>query len=125
MKESEVPARASSSQSVAQGSSIQTVLITNADSQIDSKISQKGDRNMNVNWFLACMLSHFCHVLHFSMLWTIAHQTSVHGTLQVRYWMGCHTSSKGSSQPRDQPHISCSYCTAGGFFTAELPGKPQ
>ena len=32
-------------------------------------------------------------------------------------------SSRGSSQPRDRTHISCSSCIAGGFFTAELMGK--
>ena len=32
------------------------------------------------------------------------------------------SSSGGSSQPRDQTHVSCSSCTAGGFFTAE-PSK--
>ena len=30
--------------------------------------------------------------------------------------------SRGSSPPRGQTHISC---IAGGFFTAEPPGKPQ
>ena len=30
-------------------------------------------------------------------------------------------SSRGSSRPRDPTHFSC---TAGGFFTAEPPGKP-
>ena len=29
--------------------------------------------------------------------------------------------SRGSSQPRDRTQVSC---TAGGFFTTELPGKP-
>ena len=33
------------------------------------------------------------------------------------------SSSKASSRPRDQIHISCGYCTAGRFFTAEPPGK--
>ena len=31
-------------------------------------------------------------------------------------------SSRGSSQPRDQTHVSC---ITGGFFTAEPPEKPQ
>ena len=31
-------------------------------------------------------------------------------------------SSRGSSQPRDRTHTSC---IAGGFFTAEPPGKPH
>ena len=34
-------------------------------------------------------------------------------------------SSRGYSQPRDQTHISCGSCIAGGFLTAELPGKPE
>ena len=33
-------------------------------------------------------------------------------------------SSKGSSQSRDQAHISCISCFVSGFFTTELPGKP-
>jgi len=32
--------------------------------------------------------------------------------------------SRGSSQPRDQNHISWISCTAGGFFAAEPPEKP-
>ena len=32
-------------------------------------------------------------------------------------------SSKASSQPRDQTHISCGYYIAGRFFTTESPGK--
>ena len=32
-------------------------------------------------------------------------------------------SSMGPSQPRDPTCISCSSCIAGGFFTAEPPGK--
>ena len=45
--------------------------------------------------------------------------SSVHGTLQARIleWIAI-ASSRGSSQPRVS-HI------AGGFFTAELPGKPR
>ena len=48
--------------------------------------------------------------------------SSRHETLQARVleW-GAMPSSRGSSRPKDQTHISC---TAGGFFTAELPGKP-
>ena len=33
-------------------------------------------------------------------------------------------SSRGSSWPRDRTRVSCGSCTAGGFFTAEPPGKP-
>ena len=31
--------------------------------------------------------------------------------------------SRGSFWPRDQTHVSCVFCLAGGFFTTELPGK--
>ena len=34
-------------------------------------------------------------------------------------------SSRESSQPRDQNHGPCVSCIAGGFFTAELLGKPN
>ena len=33
--------------------------------------------------------------------------------------------SRGSSRPRDQTCVSCDFCIADRFFTAELPGKPQ
>ena len=51
---------------------------------------------------------------------------SVHGILQARIpeWAAMH-SFRGSSQPKDQTHISCRSCTAGGFFTTEPPGKSK
>ena len=36
--------------------------------------------------------------------------------------VSCHLSRR-SSRPRDRTHVSCVSCTAGRFFTAELPGK--
>ena len=44
--------------------------------------------------------------------------SSVHGIFQARIleWVAI-SSSRGSSQPRDQIHISCVSCIAGGFFT--------
>ena len=33
--------------------------------------------------------------------------------------------SRGSSQPRDQTYVTYSSCTASGFFTTELLGKPS
>ena len=39
------------------------------------------------------------------------------GLPRQEYW----SFSRGSSQPRDQSHISC---TAGRFFTTEPPGEP-
>ena len=50
----------------------------------------------------------------------------VHGILQARIleWVAM-PSSRGSSTPRDQTHVSCGCCIAGGFFTAEPPGETQ
>ena len=54
--------------------------------------------------------------------------SSVHGILQARIleWVAM-PSSKRSSPPRDQTHISwgsCISCIAGRFFTTEPSGKP-
>ena len=48
--------------------------------------------------------------------------SSHHEILQARLpeW-GAMPSSRGWSRPKDQTRISC---TAGAFFTTELPGKP-
>ena len=48
--------------------------------------------------------------------------SSVHGILQARMleWVASSSSSKGSSHPRDWTRIAC---IAGGFLTAEPPGK--
>jgi len=48
--------------------------------------------------------------------------SSVNGILQARILEEVDISfSRGSSQLRDGTHIPC---IAGGFFTAEPPGKP-
>ena len=49
--------------------------------------------------------------------------SSVHGILQTRIleWVVM-LSFRVSSQPRDWTPVSC---IAGGFFTSELPGKPN
>ena len=49
--------------------------------------------------------------------------SSFHGIFQARVleWVAF-SFSRGSSQPRDRTHASC---IAGGFFTAEPPGKPS
>ena len=52
--------------------------------------------------------------------------SSVHGIFPARILEQVAISScRGSSQPRDQTHISCTLCTAGGFFTTEPPEKPR
>ena len=50
----------------------------------------------------ACMLSHFSCVPLFATLWTVAHQTPIHGILQARIleWVAV-SSSRESSQPRN------------------------
>ena len=50
--------------------------------------------------------------------------SSVHGILQAKIleWVSI-SSFRGSSQPRDGIHVSSVSCIAGGFFTAEPPGK--
>ena len=52
--------------------------------------------------------------------------SSVHGILQGRIleWVAI-PSSRGSSWTKDWTRVSCSSCTAGGFFTAEPKGKPH
>ena len=52
--------------------------------------------------------------------------SSVHGIFQARIleWVSM-SSSRGSSRPRDQAHISCVSYTAGRVFTAEPSGKPR
>ena len=52
--------------------------------------------------------------------------SSVHGILQARIleWDAA-PSSRGSSQPGDQTHVSCGSRTVGRFFTAEPPRKPN
>ena len=51
--------------------------------------------------------------------------SSVCGILQARKleWVVI-SFSRGSSPPRDQTHVSCVSCIAGGFFTTVPPGKP-
>ena len=61
----------------------------------------------------ACMLSHFNHVQLFVNLWTIYNLSgsSVHGFLQARIlnWIAM-PSSRGSSQHKDQTHLSSVSC---------------
>ena len=54
--------------------------------------------------------------------------SSVHWILQTRIleWVAM-PSSRESFQPRDQTCVSCGFCIAGRFFTAEAsgPGSPK
>ena len=80
-----------------------------------------------INLILVCVCAQSLQsVWLFAMLWTAARQAPVYRSLQARIleWVAM-PSSKGSSQPSDQTCISCISCIAGGFFTAQPPGKPQ
>ena len=52
--------------------------------------------------------------------------SSVYGIPQAKIleWVAI-SSSRGSSQPRDQIHVSWGSCIVGGFSSAEPPGNPQ
>ena len=66
----------------------------------------------------ACVLSRFSSVRLFEILWMVAHQaTSVHGIFQARIleWVAM-PSSRGSSQLRDQTHISYISCIGRWVF---------
>ena len=70
-----------------------------------------------------CLLTHFSGVWLFATPWTAVRQAALSlWILQARIleWIAM-PSSRGSSWPRDQTHVSC---TAGGFFTTEPPRKP-
>ena len=56
-----------------------------------------------------CVCVQLCLTL--STPWTVAHQVSVHGISQARIleWVAI-SSSRGSSQPRNQIHASCVSC---------------
>ena len=55
--------------------------------------------------------------------WTVAHQAPLSmGYTRKNIGVGGHSLSRGSSQPRDQIHVSY---IAGRFFTTEPPGKPH
>ena len=84
-------------------------------------------RSFNLPFSLcACMLGHFGHVWLFVTLMNCGPPgSSVHGILQARIleWVAM-TSSRGSSQPRDQSHISCLLHWQAGSLPLEWPGKP-
>ena len=65
------------------------------------------------------------HVQLFVAPWIVAHQAPLSMGLdmaRILEWITI-SSSRESSQPRDQTHISSISYTAGGFFTSELPGS--
>ena len=77
----------------------------------------------NVMSVMFVAISSLNHVWLFVTARTVAHQppgSPVHGFSRQEYWEWVAiSSSKGSSQPRDQTCVSCSVvsCIASGFFT--------
>ena len=85
------------------------------------------------SYFRLCgMLNHFSHVWLCATVWTIAHQDPLSmGFSQARIleWVAV-SSSRGSSWPRDQTHVSYIYlhCEAGSLSPSaswEAPGPVQ
>ena len=75
----------------------------------------------------SCVLSHYSRVQLFATPWTVALPGSpVHGILQARILeQVAKPSSRGSSQPGDQTHISCLLHWQVGSSPLAPPGKPQ
>ena len=73
------------------------------------------------SWLLFCGAAMVSHVRLFATLWAAAHGIFLARLLE---WVAL-SSSRGSWPPRNQTCISCVSCIAGGFFTAEPPGKPS
>ena len=75
---------------------------------------------------LCCMLSHFSRVWLCATLWTICSPpgSSVHGVLQARIlvWVAM-PGSRGSSQLRDQTHVSYISCIGRWVFTTSTTWK--
>ena len=65
----------------------------------------------------SCVLSPFSCVAHQAPLSWLLHA-------KILEWIAM-PSSRGSSRPGDQTHVSGGSCTADGFFTTEPPGKPK
>ena len=80
---------------------------------------------LGLSTLCACVLSHFSHVRLFATPWTAARQAPLAMGFRQEYWSGLPCSHPGeSSPPRDPTRVSCIFCTAGGSFTSEPPGKP-
>ena len=68
-------------------------------------------KNWNINIIAVCVLS---GVRLFATSWTVACQAPLSmGFSKQEYWVDCHASSRGSSQPKDRTWVFCMPC---GFF---------
>ena len=64
-----------------------------------------------------CVLSHFRLVQLLRVPWTVACQAPLTlGFSRQEYWSGVPFPSPGSSWPKHQTFVSCSFCIAGRFF---------
>ena len=83
-------------------------------------------KTMDFRLCCVCMLSCFSRVWLFATLWTVVCQApSVPGILQARILERVPiSSSSGSSQPRDQTHVSCLLHQLVGSLPLAPPGKP-
>ena len=73
-------------------------------------------------YFLLLFLS--CHIQLFETPWTVAHQTPQSmGFPRQEYWSRLPFPSPGDLPDPEIKPLSPEL--AGGFFTTELPGKPQ
>ena len=73
----------------------------------------------------AVVLSHFSRVQLYEILCTVACQAPlpIKFSRQKYEWLAM-PSSRGSSPPRDQTHVSCGLCFIGRVSTSEPLGKP-
>ena len=72
------------------------------------------------------MLSCLSHVQLFATLWTTACQAPLFMDFSKQdYWSGLLCPPPGDCPDSGVELVSRVFCTAGGFFTTEPPGKPH
>ena len=74
----------------------------------------------------ACILNRFSCVHPFATLWTIAHQTPLHGIYQQEVWSGLPFLTPGDlPDPGIEPVSLASSALAGRFFTTRATWEAQ
>ena len=88
---------------------------------LDNNFLNQKMGNKSKNVCVCSVMSNFCDPMNYS-----SPGFSVHGIFQARIleWTTI-SNSRGSSQLRDQTHISCTFCTGKWFLNHCAPGKPQ
>ena len=81
---------------------------------------------MRLRFMHMCVLSHFSCVWLFATLWIVVSQAPLFmGFSKQEYWRGLPCPPPGDlPDPGIRIRISCVFCFAGRFFTAEPPQKP-